>query len=83
MGQPFTMGDLGGQVIDSSSGAITGKHFRGIQVLNDAVLGNFTAPSYTDADIIEGITLNAGTVILMSKGITEITVTSGVIYAFN
>jgi len=80
MGQPYTMGDLGGIVVDSTSGALTGLQCRSIQVVNEAVLSNFTVQGVTGYALIEGLTLPAGLTMLFGKGITEVTVTSGVIY---
>ena len=78
MAQPYTMGDLGGRIIDSSSGALTGLLCRSLQVIEEAVVTNIAITGVVDANKLE-TTLPVG-VYLFGQGITEITISSGLIY---
>jgi len=73
-------GQGGGQVITSASGAVTGT-FRWIQVITDTVLSVLTAPNLTNATALQTITIPAG--IGIGGRITAITVTSGVVIAYD
>jgi len=73
-------GQGGGRVITSASGAVTGT-FRWIQVITDTVLSVLTAPNLTNATALQTITIPAG--IGIGGRITAITVTSGVVIAYD
>jgi len=73
-------GQGGGHVITSASGAVTGT-FRWIQVITDTVLSVLTAPNLTNATALQTITIPAG--IGIGGRITAITVTSGVVIAYD
>jgi hypothetical protein len=73
-------GQGGGRVITSASGAVTGT-FRWIQVITDTVLSVLTVPNLTDATALQTITIPAG--IGIGGRITAITVTSGVVIAYD
>jgi hypothetical protein len=74
------MGQGGGRVITSASGAVTGT-FRWLQVVTDTVLSVFTAPNITNATGLQTITIPAG--VGIGGRITAITVTSGVVIAYD
>jgi hypothetical protein len=67
----------GSQVIDSASGAVTGKQFGAIQIINDAVLSVLTATNIADSSKLLSITIPAGSVIYGK--VSALTVTSGVV----
>lgn len=67
----------GSEAITSANGAVTGKQFGAIQVINDAVLSVLTASNVVDTSKLLSITIPAGTV-LYGK-FSAVTVTSGVI----
>ena len=69
----------GGQVIVGPSGAQTGT-WEGIQVVNDAVLAALTSNLSNDTGLV-GPTLSTGVTIFGRT--TGITVTSGVVIAYN
>jgi hypothetical protein len=73
-------GQGGGRVITSASGAVTGT-FRWVQVITDTVLSVLTAPNLTNATALQTITIPAG--IGIGGRITAITVTSGVVIAYD
>jgi hypothetical protein len=73
-------GQGGGRVITSASGAVTGT-FRWLQVVTDTVLSVFTAPNITNATGLQTITIPAG--VGIGGRITAITVTSGVVIAYD
>jgi len=73
-------GQGGGRVITTASGAVTGT-FRWIQVITDTVLSVLTAPNLTNATALQTITIPAG--IGIGGRITAITVTSGVVIAYD
>ena len=73
-------GQNGGRVITSASGAVTGT-FRWLQVVTDTVLSVFTAPNITNATGLQTITIPAG--VGIGGRITAITVTSGVVIAYD
>ena len=73
-------GQGGGRVITSASGAVTGT-FRWVQVITDTVFSVFTAPNITTSTGLQTITIPAG---VGSGGrITALTVTSGVVIAYD
>jgi hypothetical protein len=72
-------GQNGGQVINSSSGAVTGT-FRWVQIVNDAVFSVVTDATMTDVSNLQTITHLAGTG--FGGNITALTVTSGVVIAY-
>ena len=78
MSQPYTMGDLGGRIVDSASGALTGLLCRSMQVIEEAVVTHIVIQGVTDYAKLE-TTLPVG-VYLFGKGITELTISSGLIY---
>ncbi len=83
MGSPADynlQGQNGGRVITSASGAVTGT-FRWLQVVTDTVLSVFTAPNITNATGLQTITIPAG--VGIGGRITAITVTSGVVIAYD
>jgi hypothetical protein len=73
-------GQGGGRVITSASGAVTGT-FRWVQVVTDTVLSVFTASNITNATALQTITIPAG--VGIGGRITAITVTSGVVIAYD
>jgi hypothetical protein len=73
-------GQGGGQVITSASGAVTG-NFRWIQVVTDTVLSVLTSSNITNASGLQTITIPAG--LGLGGRFTAITVTSGVVIAYN
>jgi hypothetical protein len=73
-------GQGGGQVITSSSGAVTG-NFRWIQVVTDTVLSVLTSSNITNASGLQTITIPAG--LGLGGRFTAVTVTSGVVIAYN
>jgi len=73
-------GQGGGRVITSASGAVTGT-FRWLQVVTDTVLSVFTAPNIANATGLQTITIPAG--VGIGGRITAITVTSGVVIAYD
>jgi len=83
MGQPYTMGDLGGIIVSSatgpsSDGVHTGLLCRSMQVIEEAVLAHIAINGVENDTLLE-TTIPVG-VYLFGKGITAITVTSGLIY---
>jgi hypothetical protein len=73
-------GQGGGQVITSASGAVTG-NFRWIQVVTDTVLSVLTSSNITNASGLQTITIPAG--LGLGGRFTAVTVTSGVVIAYN
>jgi len=73
-------GQGGGQVITSASGAVTG-NFRWIQVVTDTVLSVLTSSNISNASALQTITIPAG--LGLGGRFTAITVTSGVVIAYN
>ena len=73
-------GQGGGRVITSASGAVTGT-FRWIQVITDTVFSVFTAPNIATSTGLQSITIPAG--VGIGGRITAITVTSGVVIAYD
>ena len=69
----------GGKVINSGSGATSGT-WVGVQVVNDAVLSAITNNLDSSANLT-GVTIPAGITIFGRT--TEITVTSGLVIAYN
>lgn len=73
-------GQGGGRVITSASGAVTGT-FRWVQVITDTVFSVVTAPNLTSATSLQTITIPAG--VGFGGRITALTVTSGVVIAYD
>ena len=73
-------GQGGGQVVTSASGVVTGD-FRWLQVVNDTVLSVLTSSNVTNASALQAITIPAG--VGIGGRFSAITVTSGVIVAYN
>jgi hypothetical protein len=75
----YTMGEKGGEFVTGSAAMTAGRVFRGVQVIQEAVVTVLTVNGVDNIPAILPVTLPVG-VYLFGQGVTAFTQTSGLTY---